>query len=69
MISYGRALQYATPAEAGGYSKPIRLAIVPHDDSTAVGNTVVWSGLSLLVQKTDVLTCRGETVARVLILA
>lgn len=69
VISYGRALVYATIAEADTYAKPIRLITVPHDDPTAVGDSVSWDGLSLVVKKSVKVRVRGETVARHLLVA
>jgi len=69
IASYGRALLYATVAEVDGYSKPIRTLTVPHDDATSVGDTVSWDGLSLVVKKSAKVRLRGETVAKVLLIA
>lgn len=69
VVSFGRALLYATPAEADSYSKPIRLLTVPFDDPTTVGDTVSWDGLSLVVKKAVKVRLRGETVARELLVA
>ncbi len=69
VISYGRALLYATPSEAASYAKPIRILVVPYDDPTGVGNTVVWDGLSLTVQKVVKIRRRGETIARHLLVS
>lgn len=69
VTSFGRALLYATPAEADTYTKPIRILIVPHDDPTTVGDTISWDGLSLVVKKAVKIRLRGETVARHLLVA
>lgn len=69
IVSFGRALLYATPAEADGYTKPIRLLTVPHDDPTSVGDTVSWDSLSLVVKKAVRVRHKGETVARQLLVA
>ena len=64
IVSFGRALLYATPAEADTFNKPIRILTVPHDDTTAVGDTVSWDSLSLVVKKVVKVKFRSETVAR-----
>ncbi len=69
IASFSRALLYATPAEADGYSKPMQILTVPHDDPTTVGDTVSWDGLSLVVKKAVKVRLRGETVARQLLVA
>lgn len=69
IASYGRALLYSTVAEADAYSKPIRTVTVPYDDATSVGDTISWDGLSLVVKKSAKVRLRGETVAKVLLIA
>ena len=69
ICSYGRALLYATPAEVDTYSRPLRILLIPHDDPTSVGDTVVWNSLSLSVKKSADVRFRDETVAKVLLLA
>lgn len=69
IASFSRALLYATPDEADGYNKPMRILIVPHDDPTAFGDTISWDGLSLVVKKAVKVRLRGETVARQLLVA
>lgn len=69
VCSYGRALLYATPAEVDTYARPLRTLTVPHDDTTAVGDTVSWNSLTLTVKKAVELRVSGEKVARVLLVA
>ena len=69
IVSFGRALLYATPAEADSYGKPLRIVTVPHDDPTAVGDTLTWDGASLVVRKSTKVRLNGETVARQLLVA
>ena len=69
ICGYGRALLYATPAEVDTYPRPLRLLTVPHDDVTAVGDTVSWNGLTLTVKKAVDIRLRNESVARLLVIA
>lgn len=64
-----RAAGLLTQAEIDALAKPIWLAYVPHDDATAVNDTVSWDGLSLNVKKVVKARARGETVAKMLVWA
>jgi hypothetical protein len=69
ICSYSRALLYATPAEVDTYARPLRLLLIPHDDPTTVGDTVLWNSLSLGVKKAAEVRFRGEVIAKVLLIA
>lgn len=69
IASYSRALLYATPTEFSTYPLPVRTLTVPAADPTGVGDTVVWDSQSLTVRKAVNLRVRGQTVARVLLVA
>lgn len=69
IVSFGRALLWATPSEADTYNKPIRLVTVPFDDTTTIGDSISWDGLTLVVKKVAKIRFRGETVARQLLVA
>ena len=60
---------YATPTEVDTYPRPLRLLTVPHDDVTAVGDTVAWDSLTLSVKKAVDVRVAGEKLARILLVA
>jgi len=45
------------------------LLTVPHDDVTAVGDTVAWDSLTLSVKKAVDVRVAGEKLARILLVA
>lgn len=63
-----RAKGFLTQAELDAAGRPLRMAYVPYDDTTAVTNTVSWDGLTLTVRKALSVRAKGETVARLLVL-
>lgn len=69
VLDGGRAGGVLTQAEIDTLAKPIWLAYVPHDDGTAVNDTVSWDGLSLNVKKVVKARAQGETVAKLLVWA
>ncbi|MBI5706270.1 MAG: hypothetical protein HZC36_04700 [Armatimonadetes bacterium] len=62
-----RAKDFLPQADIDASAKPMRLAYVPHDDATALSDTVAWDGLSLTVKKVVSARARGETVAKMLV--
>jgi hypothetical protein len=64
-----RAAGVLTQTEIDALAKPIWLAYVPHDDASAVNDSVNWDGLSLSVKKVVKARARGETVAKMVVWA
>jgi hypothetical protein len=69
VLTGDRATGLLTQSEIDASTKPIWLAYVPHDDATAVNDTVSWDGLSLTVKKVVKARAQGETVAKMLVWA
>jgi hypothetical protein len=62
-------LSYLTQAEVDGASKPIWLVLVSAIDSTSSGATLIWNGGSWTVMRILPLRHKGETVAKMLVIA
>ena len=63
-----KAKGFLTQAEVDAAGRPLRIAYVPFDDTTAATNSVSWDGLTLTVKKALNVRAKGETVARLLVL-
>jgi hypothetical protein len=46
----------------------MRLAYVPYDDSSTVGNSVTWDGLSFTVKKVVSARFQDSTIVKMLVL-
>lgn len=60
---------YLTDAEIGAATRPVWLATVAYDDATNASDTLTWNGAAYTVVRVVQARFRGETVARVLVLA
>lgn len=67
-LSSGNASNYLTRTELDAAGRPIRIAYVPFDDTTAEFATLTWDGLILTVKRVVSVRFRGVTVAKMLVL-
>ncbi|MBS1721795.1 MAG: hypothetical protein JSS66_02180 [Armatimonadetes bacterium] len=67
-IAPGQARAYLTQAEVDASALPLWTCLVADDDTTAVGNTVVWNSLSLTVKKIAQAQFQGALVAKMLVM-
>lgn len=66
-ITTGNARAYLTFAEIDSASLPLWCCLVSASDSTVIGDTVSWNGLSLLVAKVAQARYQGNLLAKMLV--
>lgn len=67
-ISSGFASVYLSDSERSAAARPIRVAYVAYDDTTAETATLAWDGLTLTVKRVVKVRFQGATVAKMLVL-
>lgn len=68
LLAPSKARTYLDDAVINAAQKPLYLAYVPHDDTTAELDTLDWNGLSLYVQRVVPVWLRDETALKLLVL-
>ncbi len=68
-LSRERALDLFTEAQWTALPLPAWLVATPHDDPTAVNDPLTWNGATLTVRKAVESRAKGQTVARLLVVA
>lgn len=68
LLTRGFAYSLISVAEVDAAVRPMRLAYVPYDDSSSVGNAVTWDGLSFTVKKVVSARFQDSTIVKMLVL-
>jgi len=68
VLTPSAARDYIAQSDIDAAPRPLRLVYAPFDDSTSVGNSVVWASITLTVRKLVEVRYQDSVIAKLMVL-